>query len=272
MKKNFADLHIHTNASDGKSNPEEVVRQASEAGLAAISIADHDSVNGIEGALEVSKKYGVEVVPGIELSSELKETEVHMLGYLIDWHDKQFLDLLHIIQGIRMWRAGAMVTKLNNLGIDIAFEEVLAEARTGSIGRPHIVRVMLKHGYVKTWDEAFERYLQIGRPAHVGKYEMSPVEAIQTIRSIGGIPVLAHPVFSNIDDKLPELIKEGLRGIEVYHIKHDPTVSKHYHKLARKYGLLITGGSDSHGPEEPIGSVGVPYEYVERLKAEHKHL
>lgn len=272
MKKNFADLHVHTNASDGTSNPEEVVKRASEAGLAAIGIADHDSVSGIEKALKVSKKYGVEVIPGIELSSELKETEVHMLGYLIDWHDKQFQNLLRIIQGTRMWRAGAMVTKLNALGINISFKEVLAEAGTGSIGRPHIARVMLKHGYAKTWDEAFERYLRIGRPAYVGKYEMSPAEAIQAIRRIGGIPVLAHPVFSNIDDKLPELIKEGLRGIEVYHLKHDPAVSKHYDELARKYSLLITGGSDSHGPDEPIGSAGVPYEYVERLKAEHKHL
>jgi len=206
MKKNFADLHVHTNASDGESDPEEVVKRASEAGLAAIGIADHDSVSGIEKALKVSKKYGVEVIPGIELSSELKETEIHMLGYLINWHDKPFQDLLRIIQGIRMWRAGVMVTRLNDLGINISFKEVLVEAGTGSIGRPHIARVMLKHGYVKTWDEAFERYLRIGCPAYVGEYAMAPAEAIQACLRICGSPVLAQPGFSNRGDKVPELV------------------------------------------------------------------
>lgn len=272
MAQKFVDLHIHTNASDSIYSAEEVLRLAKEAGLAAVGIADHDSVDGIGAAFEVNEKYGVEVIPGIELSSEHGETEVHILGYFLDWTDGRFQALLDTIQKVRLWRAEVMVGKLQNLDINISFDEVLAEAKGGSIGRPHLARVMLRHGYVKTTDEAFERYLRYGCPAYVGKYEMRMDEAIKLIRRLRGIPVLAHPVFSKVDNSLPDLVKIGLRGIEAYHSRHDQATSKHYVELAQEYGLIVTGGSDNHGPEDPIGCVRVSYDAVKQLKAERKSI
>lgn len=273
MAQKYADLHIHTAASDGKSTPEEVIRQAHDAGLAAVGIADHDSVDGVRLSLEVGERLGVEVIPGVELSSEIGETEVHIIGYFIDWNDRKFGTLLKIIQGVRLLRAEVIVAKLQKLGISISFDEVLAEAESGSIGRPHIVRVLLKRGHVKTVEEAFERYLKHGRPAYVGKYRIDPVEAIDIIRGLKGVPVLAHPIFSNIgEEKFSELVKSGLKGIEAYHSRHDEATTKNYEELAKKYGLIVTGGSDSHGLEDPIGCVRVPYEVVEQLRAEHRLL
>lgn len=267
MPQKYADLHVHTSASDGRFHPEEVVRQARDAGLVAVGIADHDSVDGIELSLEAGKKLGVEIIPGVELSSEIGETEAHIIGYFIDWNDRKFRSMLKIIQGIRLLRAEVIVAKLQKLGINISFDEVLAESESGSIGRPHIVRVLLKHGHVKSVEEAFERYLKYGRPAYVGKYRMEPAEVIDIIRGLGGISVLAHPVFSDIEEaKLSELVKSGLKGIEAYHSKHDEVTAKHFEELAGRYGLIVTGGSDSHGPDEPIGSVRIPYEVVEQLK------
>ena len=130
----------------------------------------------------------------------------------------------------------------------------------------HIAQIMLDRGYVKTIDEAFDRYLDLGKPAYVEKFPLSPVEAIEMIRRIGGVPVLAHPVFARADEMLPELIEMGLRGVEVYHSKHDAQTTKHYEQVAKKYGLLITGGSDSHGLEVPIGVVRIPHSLVKELK------
>jgi len=271
MVQRFADLHVHTRASDGKYAPEEVVRQAREAGLAAMGISDHDSVGGIEEALEAGEKFGVEVIPGIELSSELGTREVHILGYFIDWRDRKFQVLLNIIQDVRKWRARKMVEKLQGLGLDITYEEVLEEAGDAkAICRPHIARVMLKHGHVEEFQDAFDRYLKNDGPAYVKRYEMPPSDAIQSIRRVGGIPVLAHPVFAQADEMLPAYIELGLRGLEAYHIKHDEEASRRYEELARRYNLLITGGTDAHGPDDPVGTVRIPYEYVERLKAAHK--
>ena len=273
MVQKFADLHVHTHASDGEFSPEETVRRARDAGLAAVGVADHDSVNGIEAAIEAGERFGIEVVPGVELSSELADREVHILGYFIDWRDEKFRVLLNIIQDVRKWRAQRMVEKLQGLGINITYEEVLEEAgRAAAVCRPHIARVMLKHGYIKDIQDAFDLYLKSDKPAYVKRYEMSPSEAIGYIRGVGGIPVLAHPVFADVDEILPAYVEMGLRGIEVYHIKQDEATSRRYEELARKHGLLITGGTDSHGPDEPIGTIKIPYEHVEKLKAERKLL
>lgn len=267
----FADLHVHTRASDGEYTPEEAVEKAHKAELVAISIADHDTVNSVSEALEIGKKFGVEVIPGIELSSRMKGKEFHILGYFIDWRDEEFRDLLNTIQDARRQRARRMVKKLQELDLDITYDEVLEEAGDAkAICRPHIARVMLNQGYVKEFQGAFEQYIGNDGPAYVERYEMSTPDAIQTIRRIKGIPVLAHPIITQADETLPTLIKSGLQGIEVYHIKHDESVSKHYEKLAREHGLLVTGGTDAHGPECPIGKVRVPYELVKKLKTMHK--
>jgi hypothetical protein len=234
-------------------------------GLAAISIADHDTVEGVEAALRVSKEYGIEIIPGVELSSEIKGVELHLLGYFIDWRDKWFRNKLREFQAARKDRAQRIIEKLQDLGMEIPYEAVLAlDGRV--LGRPHIAQVMLDHGYVKTIDEAFDRYLGLGKPAYVEKFPLSPKEAINIIKRMNGVPVLAHPVFAQADDMLPELIELGLQGLEVYHSKHDAQTTSYYEQLAQKYGLLMTGGSDAHGSEAPVGSVRVPYSLVEELK------
>ena len=268
-----ADLHVHTTYSDSIYSPEQVLRIAKERGLAAIGICDHDSVSGIEEALELESRYGVEVVPGIELSTEYRNMEVHILGYFMDWNDLQFQALLKTIQEVRKWRAELMVTKLRQLGFNLEFEEVLAESDKGAVGRPHIARLMVKKGYVATMDEAFEKYLKYGGPAYVPKYNMLPEEAVRLVRKLRGIPVLAHPKFSPLsEEEIEYLISQGLRGIEAYHARHTPEEAQQYVALAEKYGLLITGGSDSHGEEDPIGCVRLPYEHVRRLKEERKRM
>jgi len=271
MAEKFADLHVHTRASDGDFPPEDVVRLAKEAGLAAVGIADHDTIDGIGPALEAGKKYGIEVIPGVELSTQVGDAEVHMLGYFIDWRDEQFRGRLHVFREARRTRARQMVEKLCRAGVKIPYEEVLNAAGGGAVCRPHIAQVMLKHGYVETLQEAFERYIGVACPAYVKKYQLSPAEAIEMIHRARGISVLAHPTFLN-PDILPMLIKEGLRGIEVYHSKHDASAIADFKRLAQQYNLLVTGGTDSHGFDVPIGAVRVPYELVEKLKTEQKFL
>jgi len=269
----LVDMHVHTSYSDSTYSPEKVLRVSKEAGLAAVGICDHDSVDGIREALEFEDRYGVEVVPGIELSTEHRNMEIHILGYFFDWNDLQFQALLKTIQEVRKWRAEMMVTKLQQLGFDIEFDEVLAESKKGAVGRPHIARVMLKRGYVGTLDEAFDQYLKYGGPAYVPKYNMIPEEAVRLIKKLRGISVLAHPKFSNLtEEEIEQLIKAGLKGIEAYHARHTPEETQEYLELAKKFDLLVTGGSDSHGDEDPIGCVKIPYEHVQRLKEERKKI
>ncbi len=272
MAKKFADLHIHTRASDGRLLAEEVVRQAREVGLAAIGIADHDSVDGIEAALGAGKKYEVEVIPSVELSAYLDGFELHILGYLIDWRDEKFRAMLRKFQEVRLNRAKQMVERLRGLGLDISYEDVLAEAGNGAVGRPHVALALLKRGHVESINGAFERYIRPGGPAYVDKYHLPSAEAIEIIRRIGGVSVLAHPLYGFREEMLPELLKQGLGGIEVYHSKHDIFSTRRFEGLARRHNLLVTGGSDSHGSEVPIGMVRVPYKLVEKLKAERKLL
>ena len=269
INEKFADMHVHTRASDGWLTSEEAVKRAKEAGLVAVGIADHDSIDGLDAALKASKRHGVEVIPGVELSAEAEGTEIHIIGYHIDWQDEQFRKRLREFQEFRKGRARQMVDKLRELGIDITYEEVLAAAGGGVIGRPHVAQVMVERGYVQNPDEAFDRYLGSGKPAYVKKFELSPTEAIQMIQRIGGIPVLAHPKFGG-EDLLPELIRHGLRGIEVYHSQHDPAEVSRYKRLAREHNLLVTGGTNSHGFDVSIGSVRVPYKLVEKLKEQLK--
>lgn len=270
MAKKFADMHVHTRASDGEMLAEEVVRRAREVGLAAIGIVDHDSVNGIEAAFEAGKKCEVEVIPGVELSAYLDDSELHILGYFIDWRDERFRAMLQKFIEVRLNRAKQMVERLRGLGLDISYEDVLVEAGDGVVGRPHVARALTKRGYVESTDRAFELYIDAGGPAYVDKYRLPSAEAIEMIRRIGGVPVLAHPLYGFREEMLPELLKQGLGGIEVYHSKHDIFATRRFEDLARRHNLLVTGGSDSHGFDVPIGTVRVPYKLVEKLKAERK--
>ncbi len=267
MAKKYADLHLHTNASDGELPPSEMVKMAKEAGLAAVGIVDHDTVDGIESARRAGKRHGVEIISGVEFSCQGRKSKFHILGYCIDWRDPRLLDSLRGFQEDRRLQVQGMVGKLQKSGIDISYEEVLKLSGGGSIGRPHIARAMLRRGYIRAPQEAFDRYLRAGKPAYVERYELAPREAINLIREAGGVPVLAHPIYGGVEE-LPTLVKQGLRGIEAYHSDHDPQATKFYLQLARKHGLLVIGGSDSHGADPPVGSVRIPWELVEELKRE----
>jgi predicted metal-dependent phosphoesterase TrpH len=266
-RQKYADLHVHTRISDGFFAPEEAVEQARKAGIAAICITDHDSITGVEGALWAGQRWGVEAIPGVELSSQFEDKELHIIGYYIDWRKEWFRDRLLKLQEDRRERVKKMVDKLNELGVKISYNLVIS-LDGGVIGRPHIAMAMVEQGYAKTMQEVFDKYIGFGKPAYAGRYPLTPFEAIEMIRRVGGVPVLAHPIYARADDMLPELVEHGLRGIEVYHSRHDASTTKHYRRLAKKYDLLITGGSDAHGMEVPVGSVRVPYSYVEKLKEE----
>ncbi len=269
MKK-FADLHIHTRYSDSTSSPEEVVEQAYQQGLHCIAITDHDTVDGIRPAIESAKKYDIEVIPAIELSSELQGKDIHILGYFFDYKNQNFVERLGYMQNSRMERMEEMILKLKNLGIDdIALEEVCALAESKSVGRPHLATIMKEKGWVKDFKEAFDKYLADDAPAYVPKFKQTPEEAIQFIHEAGGVAVLAHPMLTNVDQLIAGFVRVGLDGLEVYcHCVSNMTIS-FYEGLAKKYNLLVTGGSDAHGNVKKhtyVGKVKIPYNIVEKLK------
>ncbi|MBU0566616.1 PHP domain-containing protein [bacterium] len=264
-----ADLHIHTTASDSTLSPEEVVSCAYRANLKTIAITDHDTIEGIDRAVEEAKKVGLEVIPGVELSSRINKNEAHFLGYYINHRDPTLKEHLKRFKDARQKRGLLITEKLNSIGVEIDYEEVLRLSQGGALGRPHVARALLEAGKVFSIKEAFDKYIGYGGPAHVEKIRLTPGQAIKIIKEAGGIPVFAHPYYVEADDLIPELIKDGLAGIEVYHPNHDAKVTKHYKKLAIKYGLLITGGSDAHGSVKEgvtIGQITIPDEMAAKLR------
>lgn len=273
-----ADLHIHTSFSDGLLSPEEVVKRAHKSGLTIIAITDHDTVDGIPRAMAEGGRIGIKVIPGIEFTTDLPETEVHILGYYIDYKADWLLELLKRIRNDRINRIYKIVEKLKKLGINVDVNEILTLAclpagrvDIGSVGRPHVARVLLQKGIVNSIQEAFNKYLDYNAPAYVPHFKLTPSEAVKTVIRAGGAPVYAHPAVSNKDDIIPELIKEGLAGIEVYYSRHSDSQIRHYLSLAKKYGLLVTGGSDYHGfgtmRDVSLGDIKMSDEEVRKLEA-----
>lgn len=266
----FADLHIHTNFSDGTYTPSEVVEKASKEQLRCIAITDHDTTDGIVSALEAGLDRGIEVLPGIELSCEANGKDIHILGYCFDHRSAALREQLRVMQEARVDRMHGMITRLNDLGFrDIAFADIKAVSGNTSIGRVHLALAMVNKGIVKNYYEAFDLYLGEGKPVYVDKYYQAPADAIALIRNAGGVAVLAHPMITLVDELIPSMAKAGLQGLEAYYHNATKTVTKFYVSLARKYGLLLTGGSDSHGKLRDytdIGTVRVPYELVEKIK------
>lgn len=266
----FADLHIHTNASDGAITPEDVVRMASRCNLRAIAITDHDTMEGIQSAKEEAKIQHLDVLEGVELSTECDGLEIHILAYCIDPNNAEFQRHLSIFRDARLVRAEKMVSKLRNMGIKINFQEVLEHAGTGSVGRPHIAQALLAAGTINNIAEAFEHYIGFGRPAYEPRLKYHPVAMVKLVRDLGGIPVLAHPGISCEETLVLSLIKEGLQGLEVYHPQHSQNMEKYYLGLCKRYDLLATGGSDFHGVgatgHGKIGEAVAPYEIVLQIR------
>ncbi|MDI7261775.1 MAG: PHP domain-containing protein [Thermodesulfobacteriota bacterium] len=273
------DLHLHTTASDGVRSPSEIVRYAKSRGLQAIAITDHDTIEGLEEGLAEGEKIGFEVIPGIEISAEHFPGSMHLLGYFIDITHPLLNERLGYLQRSRAERNPKMVEKLNRLGIDITYEEVLEASGGGQVGRPHFAQVLMGKKYVKSFKEAFDRYLKKGAPAYVDKLRFAPGEALHFINETGGVAVLGHPNtlglngYSELEGLILQLLKEGLKGIEVYYPEHSPAEIAQYKGLAEKYGLVITGGTDYHGIEKNGLEIGVgkgemklPYSMVETLK------
>lgn len=273
----YADLHLHTTASDGMYSPSEVVSLAKDRGYTAIAITDHDTTDGLTEALAAGEKLELEVIPGIELSTLNGKREIHILGYYPDPESVSLQELLYKIIKTRQNRAVKIVEKLNHHGIDISISRVKEIAGSQFIGRPHIARALLEKGYITEIAGAFtESFIGRGGRGYVERFKITPAEGIKYLEQAGAIPVLAHPGFLSkgepvSEEELIKLIKSGLRGIEVFYSKHKPEQAELYKSLAIKYGLFVTGGSDCHGqPNLPnyLGSIKLPYKYVEALKSE----
>lgn len=267
--REWADLHIHSNRSDGLLSPEEIVEKAAELGLKAISIVDHDEIGGVKLAIKRGMELGVEVIPGVELSTHGEGHEVHIIGYFIDCQNELILNYLHFFRQERYKRAVKILERLKAFGINLKMEKVLHKAGFGSIGRPHIADVMVEEGYVSSFDEAFHKYLGDGRPACVPKFKISPGEAIDLISSVGGLSFLAHPGVDLSDREVIRLVKRGLDGIETTHPKHTQEKAVWLRGVIKKYGLLESGGSDCHGNRKGrllMGKHNVPYELIGRMR------
>lgn len=255
------DLHLHTRYSDGSLTPAEVVDLAHQAGVTALAITDHDIVDGIPHALDAATPLGIEVIPGVELSSRFHEQELHVLGYFFDWRDSIFGDHLARQRRSRHARNPQTIERLNALGLELSEEEVQAKAGSDSIGRPHIAQVLVDKGYVQDTREAFDRYLKEGAPAYAPRMLSDTRDVIAWIRNAGGVPVLAHPTWTRCQGeplyRLCASLKEaGLSGLEVFYSTHDRKQTSRYLELAKRLDLLVTGGSDFHGAANPAIQVG----------------
>lgn len=270
----LADLHSHTRASDGTCTPAENVRLAKEADLAAVAITDHDTIGGIAEALAAGKEHGVEVVPGVEISSVANGQDIHVLGYFIAHDDEQFQQELSGLRDTRHERNKMIVAKLQELGIPITLEGVYRRKQETdkNIGRPHIAEELMELGAVGSIEEAFDKYLGKGGLAYTNPPRITPQQAIQLIKRAGGAAVLAHPGLYDDDELVEELIVFGLDGLEIWHPDNDEDARERYQRLAEEYGLVMTGGSDFHGwrGEEPfhamLGTSTAPFDAVERLR------
>jgi predicted metal-dependent phosphoesterase TrpH len=263
----LVDLHMHTTASDGVLGPHELVAKCAEHGARLIAITDHDSTESVREAVDAGRRWGITVIAGTELNTDVVDGEVHILGYFLNLDDAGFQDALVAARDSRVGRARTMVEKLTALGMPIAFERVRELAGEGAIGRPHVAQALVEAGHVDSMAEAFDRYLGRNGPAYAEGFRPSPAEAVRLIRAAGGLPVLAHPSFVNDPEATAQaLVPDGLAGIEVYYRGYDAGQIERFAALAMRLGLVITGGTDYHGsgnwPEEGPATVDVPWDVV----------
>ncbi|AEX85772.1 phosphoesterase [Marinitoga sp. 1135] len=258
------DLHSHSTYSDGTYKPEDLILLAKEKNLELYSITDHDNIDAQKEAIEFAKKYDVNYITGVEISCKFKNM-FDLLGYGIDINNEKLISTLNRIQDYRKNRNNLMIERLKELGFEITLDEVAEEAQGDVIGRPHFARVLLKKGYVKDREEAFDKYLGDGKLAYIPKQKLQPEEAVSLIKQAGGYPVIAHPKYLKLSpSKLIDLIYYlkpfGLWGIEVYYSKHTRKEIEIFKDIALKTGLMITAGSDFHGENKPEIDLGMSVE------------
>ncbi len=283
----YCDLHTHSTASDGTDAPQHLARLAREAGLSAFALTDHDTTAGLPAAAAAAKRLGLDFVPGIELSADpdvlktgTSHGTLHILGYFVRHDEPTLLKTQQRLRDARAQRNPQMVQRLNELGVRITYDQVLAEAgathdQSTIVGRPHIAQVMINKGYVKTIHEAFNKYIGMRGAAYIRKDRLSAAEAIDAIHAAGGLACFAHPVQLGLPDadQLELVIKRlkdlGLDGLETRHPDHTPADTKCFETLAKRYRLLSTGGSDYHGSRKTtvLGSQRVPLDTLEHLRA-----
>ncbi|MHA1125829.1 MAG: PHP domain-containing protein [Candidatus Heimdallarchaeota archaeon] len=270
----YVDLHVHSTASDGTYTPKQIVKYAAKKGLTAVALTDHDTIDGIKEGLRAARIAGIELVPGIEFSTEIGSESFHIVGLYINHRKKDFVKLTKEIGNSRELRSKKIIAKINdkNAGPEITFEEVNALAN-GVIGRPHIASILIKKGYANSIEEVFNKYLNRGTPGYVPRFKLTPKEATRILKKNGATPILAHPCYITNKFDLKEFLiehqKEGLEGIEVYYPSHSSKQIKLYKKLAEELGLLMSGGSDCHGELNGgpyIGNIKVRYELLQKIK------
>ena len=276
------DLHIHTTYSDGMLNPEQIVDTALECELDVIALTDHDNVLSYDIAQNYVKEKNInlEIISGVEINTIYKGYEVHILGYLMDKQNSQFIDLINFQQKARIEQTHKIIELLaKKQGIKIKFEDIQKlVAPKGSIGRPHIARAITNAGGTASVIEAYSKFINNKSDVYVERKTVSPHDAVEIISEAGGIPVFAHPIDVDIADKLTvELMNYGLRGIEAYHRKHSPAAVEHFSSLAEQYGLIVTGGSDFHAPSMNHGVIlmgknFVPESIYDNLLREKKRI
>ncbi|MEE8319607.1 MAG: PHP domain-containing protein [bacterium] len=278
----MVDLHTHSTASDGTLEPAELVRKAMDCGVKALSLTDHDTLSGLKEAAAQASELDMKFIPGIEISADFSPGTMHMLGYYVDADDSVLKQKLSWLREGRDRRNTLILQMLEKQGYPVEMRELEVYAKGESVGRPHIARAMVAKGYVGNEEEAFNRFLAKGGPAYANKERMNPTRAMELVIGAGGLPVLAHPQTLDLNstelaDLLAELKEAGLAGVETYYFSHSEEEMFLYKHIADDLDLIVTGGTDYHGPGfkgielgRGLGGMMVPDEVVDRLEEEHK--
>ena len=267
------DLHLHTDASDGRCSPGELVARAAAVGLSVISVVDHDTFAAQPEVAVEAARAGLRAVPGIEITAVWQGLDVHVLGYYLDPGRPDLARFLENQRADRVRRVHAMLDRLGALGMRVDFEQVAAPSGARAphaIGRPQVARALVERGYVGGTDEAFARYLGEGRPAFVPRIGATPAEVVALVVVAGGVAALAHPGLLGRDEVIPGMVAAGMQALEVYHPDHPPETVARYQAVAKRHGLAVTGGSDYHADEgraAALGRVTLPPADFERLDA-----